>query len=148
MKYSWENTAKRNQPMPDWLSSAEQRAFQSLALLTARYKLGGLSPEQAVKERRDIDRAYEHDAYCDKLNDWHIRLTKNIELAHARYRKERTIEAADLLLCESAPVKQVPSHLCGLGRAVVLEIPCEIGHQIVQDGSPAHPPSRPLDDLR
>lgn len=41
-KYSWENAAKRNQPMPDGLSSAEQRAFQSLALLTARYKLGGL----------------------------------------------------------------------------------------------------------
>lgn len=97
MKYSWENAAKRNQPMPDGLSSAEQRAFQSLSLLTARYKLGGLTAEQAVKERKEIDRAYEHDAYCDRLNDWHIRLKKNIELAHARYRKERTIEAADLL---------------------------------------------------
>lgn len=97
MKYSWENAAKRNQPMPDGLSSAEQRAFQSLALLTTRYKLGGLTAEQAVKERKEIDRAYEHDAYCEKLNDWHISLTKNIEIAHARYRKERTIEAADML---------------------------------------------------
>ena len=97
MKYSWEMLAKCNQPMPDGLSSAEQRAFQSLALLTARYKLGGLTAEQAVKERKEIDRAYEHDAYCGKLNDWHIRLTKNIEIAHARYRKERTIENADIL---------------------------------------------------
>lgn len=97
MKYIWENAAKRNQPMPDGLSSAEQRAFQSLALLAARYKLGGLTAEQAVKESKEIDKSFEHDAYCDKLNDWHIRLTKNIEIAHARYRKERTIEAADLL---------------------------------------------------
>ena len=96
-KYIWESAAKRNQPMPAGLSSAEQRAYQSLALLTARYKLGGLTAEQAVKERKEIDKAYEHDAYCDKLNDWHIRMTKNIEMAHARYRKERTIEAADLL---------------------------------------------------
>lgn len=96
-KYSWENAAKRNQPMPDGLSSAEQRSFQSLALLTARYKLGGLTAEQAVKERKEIDRAYEHDAYCEKLNDWHIRLTKNIEIAHARYRKNPTIENANIL---------------------------------------------------
>ncbi len=96
-RYTWENAAKRNQPMPDGLSSAEQRAFQSLALLTARYKLGGLTAEQAVKERKEIDRAYEHDAFCDKLNDWHIRFTKNIELAHARYRKKRTIENANVL---------------------------------------------------
>lgn len=97
MKYSWEMLAKRNQPMPGGLSSAEQRAYQSLALLTARYKLGGLTAEQAVKERKEIDKAFDHDAYCDRLNDWHISLTKNIEIAHARYRKERTIEAADLL---------------------------------------------------
>ena len=97
MKYSWESAAKRNMPMPEGLNQSEIRAFQALALLAKRYKLGAVTAEQAKIERKEIDRLYEHDAYCDKLNDWHVRLTKNIELAHAKYRKERTLEAADLL---------------------------------------------------
>lgn len=96
-RYTWETAAKRNQPMPYGLSSAEQKAYQSLALLTARYKLGVLSPAQAVKERRGIDIAFEHDSSADKENKWVVGLRKRIEIAHARYRKERTIEAADLL---------------------------------------------------
>lgn len=97
MSYSWEGAAKRNLPMPDGLSSAEQRAYQSLALLTARYKLGGLSPEQAVKERRDIDRAFMDDSGADTANKWVVGLRKRIEIAHARYRKQRTVENADIL---------------------------------------------------
>lgn len=97
MKYSWENAAKQNKPMPEGLSSAEQRAYQSLALLTARYKLGGLSPEQAVKERKDIDRAFTVGSGADAANKWVVGLRKRIEIAHARYRKERTVEAADFL---------------------------------------------------
>lgn len=83
--------------MPDGLSSAEQRAYQSLALLTARYKLGVLTADQAVKERRDIDRAFVDDSGADAANKWVVGLRKRIEIAHARYRKERTIENADIL---------------------------------------------------
>lgn len=96
-RYKWENLAKHNHPMPDGLSSAEQKAYQSLALLTARYKLGVLSAAQAVEERRSIDIAFEHDSSADKANKWVVGLRKRIEIAHARYRKDRTIEAADLL---------------------------------------------------
>lgn len=97
MRYTWEKDAKQNKPMPDGLTQSEIRAFQSLALLTARYKLGGLTAEQAVKERGDIDRAFVADSGADAANKWVVGLRKRIEIAHSRYRKERTIAAADLL---------------------------------------------------
>ena len=97
MKYSWENLAKHNHPMPEGLSSAEQKAYQSLAILSERYRLGCLTPAQAIEERRSIDIAFEHDSSADKANKWVVGLRKRIEIAHARYRKDRTIENADIL---------------------------------------------------
>ena len=83
--------------MPEGLKASEQRAYQTLALLTARWRMGAVPTGQAQRERKEIDRQYIIDAADEALNDWHVRLRKGIELAHARYRKERTIEAADLL---------------------------------------------------
>ena len=97
MTYPWERQAKQNAPMPAGLKASEQRAYQTLALLTARYRAGYISADAAQRERKEIDRQYIIDAADEVLNDWHVRLRKGIELAHARYRKERTIEAADLL---------------------------------------------------
>ena len=83
--------------MPDGLSSAEIRAYQSLSHLAARYKLGAINEENAKRERAEIDRAYSSDSGADAANAWVVGLRKRIELAHSRYRKERTIEAADRL---------------------------------------------------
>lgn len=97
MKYAWEQQAKRNEPMPEGLPIAGQAAYQALAALTARYKIGAVNAEQAKKERIEIDRAYGYRAAGDRLNEWTVALRKRIEIAHSRYRKERTVEAADRL---------------------------------------------------
>ena len=47
--------------MPDRLNSAEQRLFQSLRLLYAQYRMGGISPEQGKREKARIISAYEVD---------------------------------------------------------------------------------------
>ncbi len=83
--------------MPDGLSSAEIRAYQALSHLAARYKLNAITAEQAKRERTEIDRAFASDSGADAANDWVVGLRKRIQIAHAKYRKERTVEAADLL---------------------------------------------------
>lgn len=97
MVFPWENKAKRCEPMPDGLKQSEQLAYQSIALLAARYRLGGLSDEQAVADRKKIDQRYLIDAANEGYIQWTVELRKRIEIAQSKYRKERTIESADLL---------------------------------------------------
>ncbi len=97
MKYVWEQEAKRQAPMPDGLPIADQAAYQALALLAARYKIGAVGADQAKKERIEIDRAYGYRSSGDRLVDWTVGLRKRIEAAQANYRKDRTIENADVL---------------------------------------------------
>jgi len=97
MVFPWENKAKRCEPMPDGLKQSEQLAYQSIALLAARYRLGGLSDEQAIKDRKKIDQRYLIDSANEGYIQWTVDLRKRIEVAQSKYRLERTIEAADLL---------------------------------------------------
>lgn len=83
--------------MPDGLTSAEVKTYQALAYLAARYKLGAVTAEQAQRERKEIDRAFDVESSADKANKWIIGLRKRIERAHDKYRLNRTIENADLL---------------------------------------------------
>lgn len=94
MRYEWEQQAKRNEPMPEGLPIADQAAYQALAALVARYKLGAVNAEQAKKERTEIDKAYGYRAAGDRLNGWTVSLRKRIEAAHAKFRKEPTVENA------------------------------------------------------
>ena len=94
MKYSWEQQAKRNEPMPEGLPIADQAAYQALAALAARYKIGVVGAEQAKKERIEIDRAYGYRSTGDRLNEWTVGLRKRIESAHDKFRKEPTVENA------------------------------------------------------
>ena len=96
-RYTWESAAKAGLPMPSGLCQSEIRAFQAMALLAKRYKMQAVSAEQAKKERAEIDRAFASDSGADAANAWVVGLRKRIEIAHSRYRKERTIEAADRL---------------------------------------------------
>lgn len=47
--------------MPDNLNSAEQRLFQSLRLLYAQFRMGGISPEQGKREKAKMVKAFEVD---------------------------------------------------------------------------------------
>jgi len=97
MKYIWEQQAKRNEPMPGGLSLTDQMAYQTLAELAARYKMKAVSAEQAKRERAALDRAYATRLACDEASRWSVELRKRIEIAHAKYRKDPTLENAKLL---------------------------------------------------
>ena len=98
---AYENAAMTGDPMPEGLCLEDQLTFQALSLLYARYHIGRISREDAVKEKGKL--IYEHDRRIRmadssrKLNAWHVDLRNEIQFAHCRYRKERTLEAADKL---------------------------------------------------
>lgn len=97
MTFRYDREAKQGLPMPDGLTWAEQGTYQAVAALTARYTLGKIGAEQSKKEYAAIMSAYEQAAYRERLLAYHARLLADIELVHIRYRKERTVEAADEL---------------------------------------------------
>ncbi len=97
MTFPWEADAKVNKPMPAGLKASEQVAYQALAHLTARWRLGVVSSEQAIKERKQIDQRYLIDAANEGYIKWTVDLRKRIEIAQSEYRKKRTVEAANVL---------------------------------------------------
>ena len=97
MKYAWEQQAKKNEPMPEGLSLTDQMAYQTLAELAARFKLGAVSAEQAKRERSELDKAYAIRLAGDAAAKWMTDFRVKIELAHARYRKDPTPENAKIL---------------------------------------------------
>ena len=97
MIFPWEAEAKRNAPMPVGLKASEQLAYQSIAMLVARYRIGAVSAEQAVKERKQIDQRYVIDSANEGYIQWTVDLRRRIEVAQSEYRRKRTVEAADRL---------------------------------------------------
>lgn len=97
MKYEFEDSAKRCEPMPDGLTLEEQMVYQILAALTVRYRAGAISAELAVKERRLADAAYDKAVQDGRLVDWCVRLHRGVERALSDYKREPTIEHADRL---------------------------------------------------
>ena len=95
MTYAWEAQAKRNAPMPAGLSASEQLAYQSIAALVARFRMGVVSAEQAKKERKQIDQRLLIGKANEGYIKWTVELRKRIEIAQSNYRRERTVEAAD-----------------------------------------------------
>lgn len=97
MKYEFEDSAKRCEPMPEGLTLEEQMVYQILAALTVRYRAGAISAELAVKERRLADAAYDKAVQDGRLVDWCVRLRRGVERALSDYQREPTIEHADRL---------------------------------------------------
>lgn len=95
----FERPAMNGHPMPDGLPLEDQAMFQALSLLYARYRRGEITREMASGEKGKL--LYEYDRRkrmaksADALASWHAELRKSIEGAQCRYRKERTLEAAD-----------------------------------------------------
>ena len=91
-----EKAAMRGEPMPDGLSLVDQVYFQGLAHLYARFHL-------KVIDREKGQMLYQHDLskrsqeFESKMAKYHAELRKQTEGALNRYRKERTLEAADNL---------------------------------------------------
>lgn len=98
MRFPYEQEAKRGEPMPEGLGWAEQAGYQALANLTARYRAGAISAEQARTESAEIDRAvmngYTHERYIKHVAE----LYRDIEWAAMQYKDNKTIENADRML--------------------------------------------------
>ena len=97
MVFPWENKAKRCEPMPDGLKQSEQLAYQSIALLAARYRLGGLSDEQAVADRKKIDQRYLIDAANEGYIQWTVDVRRRVEIAVNQFRREPSIANANVM---------------------------------------------------
>lgn len=94
MEFKYEQQAKHNEPMPDGLNFVEQMTYQSIALLTSRYRIGQLDAEQAKREMLAIKKQYAQNADRDKYIAHCAQLWIDIELSACAFNKDETIENA------------------------------------------------------
>lgn len=94
MIFPYENEAKSGAPMPDGLTAAEQMYYQSLALLSARYRYGGISAEDSVREKRLLEREYLNMKGKEKYISASVTLWADVEEAATAFAKDQTIENA------------------------------------------------------
>lgn len=100
-KFAWEAAAMRNDPMPDGLPLEEQKAFQALGHLYARFHLNQITREDGSREKGMIV----HSVYAERqnrivrerLSAHSAQMFKAVESAANAYAKERTLENADRL---------------------------------------------------
>lgn len=95
MLFTYENEAKSGAPMPDGLTAAEQMYYQSLALLSARYRYGGISAEDSVKEKRLLEREYLNMKGKERYISASVMLWRDVESAATAFAKDRSIENAE-----------------------------------------------------
>lgn len=97
----YEKMAIHGDPMPDGLDLVDQHMYQSLCLLYARYHRKEISRDFASAEKGKMLYRYHKDKEAlessKKMARWQVYLWHNIESAQSRFRRERTIEAAENL---------------------------------------------------
>lgn len=93
-EFIYEKQAKANELMPDGLSMIDQWCYQSIALLTARYRLGQISGDAAAREMKAIKTQYNSMAAETKYVHHCSALWANVETAAMRFNNNPTIENA------------------------------------------------------
>lgn len=94
----YEKQAMRGDPMPDGLNYPDQLLYQALALLYARYRLGAVTKDQAVLEKKSLLDNYRVYQFQWDMGDRWVEVIKKTDLARCEYRKNRTLENADALV--------------------------------------------------
>lgn len=96
-----ERAAMNGDQMPDGLCLEDQVYFQGLAYLYGRFRAGFITRERGSEEKGKMkhkwSEAKKMDEFSSKLSKRTAEMWKLIEGAQSRYRKERTLEAADAL---------------------------------------------------
>lgn len=95
----YEKQAMRGDVMPSGLSCPDQFMFQALAFLYARYRIGAVTRERATSEKKELLEQYRVYKFQWDMGDRWTNLIKRTEEARTEYRKNKTIENADQLLC-------------------------------------------------
>lgn len=69
MDFVWEKQAANQEPMPDGLPLAEQRAFQVVSALYARFYAKNISKEQAAQDKQKTKAALKQEIDTDNYRD-------------------------------------------------------------------------------
>lgn len=94
----YEKQAMNGDPLPQGLEYPDQILYLGLRLLYKQYRIGLVSREQATEEKRQLLQEYEKMIYRHKMYLYRVELIKAVEIYIWRYRKNKTIENADLLI--------------------------------------------------
>lgn len=98
LELPYEKIAMSGGEMPDGLEYPDQILFLELRLLYDGYKKKIIDRETATREKVQLLRAYEAHKIVDRMGKEWVDQIKRTEAARANYRKNKTIENADLLL--------------------------------------------------
>ena len=93
-----EDLAVTGQPMPDLTSQADVLLFLSFRNLYDFAKRVGMSPEQGKREKSEILSAHQVNKFLEEMQEQTNNMWKRIEIAASNYRKNPSVELADLLL--------------------------------------------------
>lgn len=101
IEFPLEREAMEGQPTQKNLSLTDQKAYQALASLYGRYRMGLIDRAAGNTEKARILAEWDMEKRIDQsaleLAKWHSKLRKEIEGAQNHYRKDRTLENADKL---------------------------------------------------
>lgn len=106
----YEKQAMNGDPLPIGLEYPDQILYLGLRLLYKSYRMGFVSREQATEEKRLLLTEYDKALYRHSMGQHWVDLVKRIEVFTWRYRKNKTIENADLLLdvIDDMPIPRQP----------------------------------------
>lgn len=96
--FEYEQAAMAADEMPDNLEFYDQIMFLNLRMLYSQVRLGIITRETAVKEKRKLLVTYKANRFDAELAKKRVELIKSTEVAISNYRKEKTIENADAIV--------------------------------------------------
>lgn len=94
----WEQAAIRGEEMPDGLNYADQVLFLNLRTLYAQKRMNIIDRETAVREKKKLLDNYRLYQFREQMEDEWIKGIRATEILRANYRKDRTLENADILV--------------------------------------------------
>lgn len=90
-----EDFAMVSRPLPSDTAFPEVWLYQCLRALHAAHRVGGVSREQATKEKHTLVDRYREMEFKDKVYTHNISMWPQIEKAGNAFGRERTLENAD-----------------------------------------------------
>ena len=98
LELPYEKIAMAGGEMPQGLEYPDQILFLELRLLYDSYKHKLIDRDAATREKVELLRIYEAHKIVDNMGKEWVEQIKKTETARANYRKDRTLENADLLV--------------------------------------------------
>jgi hypothetical protein len=92
-----EQQAMNGDEMPRGLNSSQQRLYLSLRNLYYAHRNKIIDRETAVREKKQLIRAYQHDCFMDRCGAKSVAMWRELGGCQNAYRKDRTLENADKL---------------------------------------------------